>query len=138
MKRLAHALLLVLGFCMWAIGTGFFTLAMWIAVAGSKVMPGTMGNCWNHALPKYRKGGYLLIRPADDVRFLGRFPIPHVMWADRLPDGMPLEQYVPLVRSNSKWLPWRTIWYEGRIRHRERRRRGDPQPETSHAPLDWF
>lgn len=132
LRRLAHSLLLVVGFVVWLAGVLCFTAATYAAVAGEKLMPGRMfGNCWTFALPRYlQRGGYLIIRPADDVRFLGIFRITHVIWAQELPKGMEVEQFVPLTRSRSKWFPWQTIWYAGRQRNRERPRRGDPQPPT--------
>ena len=133
LRRLAHSLLLVVGFVVWLAGVLCFTAATYAAVACEKLMPGRMfGNCWTFALPRYlQRGGYLIIRPADGVRVLGIFHVPHVIWARKLPTGMPVEQFVPLVRSHSKWFPWRTIWYEGRARNRERAQREDPQPDTN-------
>jgi hypothetical protein len=128
LRRFAHTCLLVVGFPLWLVGVLCFTAASYASIAGEWLMPGRMfGNCWTFALPRYvQRGGYLIIRPADGVRFLGAFHIPHVIWARELPQGMSVEQFVPLKRSHSKWLPWRTVWYEGRLRTRERVKRKDP------------
>ena len=133
MRRIAHSLMLVLGFGAWLCGTLLYAAAMLLAVLGdSLISTETFGNCWTHALTRYRKrGGYLIVRPADDVRVLGRWTVPHVIWCRVLPDDIRIEQFVPTVRSRSKWFPWRTIWYEGRIRHRERPHPGAEQPDTS-------
>lgn len=137
MKRVIHSLLLIVGFWVWAIGVLFLGLATWIAAVGDQVIPGLLyGNCWSYALPRYwGRGGYLIVRRADDVRFLKYFHIPHVMWCAQLPPGMAVEQFVPLVRSKTQWLPWRTIWYPGRIRLRERRVKGADPPETDRPGL---
>jgi hypothetical protein len=142
LRRVAHSVLLVIGLPLWLIGVLCFTAAAYAAVAGDRLMPGRMfGNCWTFTLPRYvQRGGYLIVRPADGVRFLGVFHIPHVIWAPALPKGMPVEQFVPLVRSNSRWFPWHTLWYEGRARNRERAKRDDlgcPDTEpTSPGALD--
>lgn len=138
MKRITHTLMLIVGFFAWLLGTLFYSGAMALAVLGDRLISTeTFGNCWTHALTRYhRRGGYLIIRPADDVRFLGRFGIPHVIWCRVLPDDIQVEQFVPKKRSRSQWLPWKTIWYEGRIRRRERPHPGAEQPETKPGNLD--
>lgn len=137
MKRVLHSLMLVIGLIGWFIGVLGFVMATGAAVLGERLIPGfRFGNCWSFALPRYvQSGGYLIVRPADDVLFLGRFQIPHVIWAQELPLGMPVQQFVPLARSHSKFLPWKTIWYAGRQRNRERARRSTPQPDTNLADL---
>lgn len=137
MKRVLHSTLLVLGFLAWFLGVLLVALSAGLAVLGERVLPSLMyGNCWTYVMTKYWHGGYLIVRRADDVRFLGRFQIPHVIWCQSLPTGMEVQHFVPTgVRSKAKWLPWRTIWYEGEVRRRERKRPGEPQPDTGAAEL---
>lgn len=137
MRRIAHSLMLVLGFGAWLCGTLLYAAAMLLAVLGDLLISTeTFGNCWTHAFTRYkRRGGYLIIRPADDIRFLKRWRVPHVMWCRVLPEDIAVEQFVPSSRSRHQWLPFRTIWYEGRIRHRERPHPGAEQPETKPGDL---
>lgn len=120
--RSAHALLAFTGFLFWAVGTTALVVTTFIAVIGHRLWPDAdMGNCWTYALPRFAdRGGYLLVRPADGQKFLG-MTVPHVIFVASLPkDGVELEQFVPLKRHRSKWFPWYTVYYKGKVIVQER------------------
>ena len=122
MRRVAYAALLALGFVFWLVGWASFGAVALLSALGDRVAPGIMtGNCWSHALARFaRRGGYLIVRPADDVRLFWGIRIPHAMWAHDLPEDMDLEQFVPVDRSKSRGIPWRTVWFKGELRSRDR------------------
>ena len=97
------------------------TITTAIVILADKALPNaTSGNCWTYALPKwYRHGGYLLVRNADIVRFLWIFPVPHVAWVKHLGSDVVVEQFDPVKRKLSKFFPWFTIYYEGKVKLRE-------------------
>lgn len=138
MKRITHSAMFVVGFLAWIAGTALYATAMGLAVLGDMLIStNTFGNCWTHALTRYKaRGGYLIVRPADDVRLFRRWTIPHVMWCRVLPHDIQVEQFVPNDRSKNKWFPWRVVWYEGTIRRRERPHPGAEQPDTSFGGLE--
>lgn len=128
MRKFAIGCLLVAGFLTWVVTVVFLWFTTLLAVLGKKLeRPGDdlIGNCWTYALPRYHEhGGWLLIRSAYGVRFLKYFKISHVAWVKELPpEGLIMEQFDPISRDHSKWLPWKTIWYHGRVLNYELKRK---------------
>lgn len=75
------------------------------------------GNCWTYAIPKWiREGGYLCIRKAHGVSFLGFLMIPHVMHISRTGT---VSDFYPLHRESAHYLPYFTLFYKGYIRIKE-------------------
>ena len=122
MRKLVHIVLASVGFVFWCAAMWLMAFTTWIAVLADKVLPdATHGNCWTYALPRwYLHGGYLLVRNADGQRFLGFLPVPHVAWVSHLGDASLLEQFDPVRRQHSFWMPWHTIYYRGRVKTTER------------------
>ena len=121
MRDVIHKALVTIGFCFWCVAMWMMTITTLFAIIGERVKPdATDGNCWSYALPKYHKhGGYLLVRAADRVKFLGYFQIPHVSWVRHLGSNSDLMYLDPLNREVGKWMPWHTIYYKGRVKTRE-------------------
>jgi hypothetical protein len=118
-----HVVLIALGVPFWALAMLGMTGVAVFALLADKVIPhATKGNCWSHTLPLFlRRGGYLLIRPADGQRFLGFFPVPHALWVHTLPRyGIGLEQFAPIRRRMARWIPWYAVYFDGTHRRVER------------------
>jgi hypothetical protein len=122
MRVVIHVLLAAVGFGTWCAAMWLMAATTALAVLGDKVLPNaTHGNCWTFALPRWHiHGGYLLVRNADGQRFLGFLPVPHVAWVKHLGNEALLEQFDPITRHYSWWMPWFTIYYAGRIKKTER------------------
>jgi len=98
-------------------------LVIALTILADKVWPNAQyGNCWTYTLPRWKKyGGYLLIRPADEVRFLDTLPVPHVIWVQSFDTaGSVVSQFYPEKRNVSRWMPWFTIYYKGKVLNNER------------------
>lgn len=121
-RRAVHALIIILAVIPWFIGLLGFGLALLLVLLADRVWPdATMGNCWSFVGPRwFRHGGYILIRPADNVRVLNIGWIPHAIWVKSLSDGVELEQTHPDNRTAAKWIPWRTVYFPFKVLHRER------------------
>ncbi len=111
-------MLLIGCFAAFSIASTAGAVLAWLAIFAKKVHPAaTVGNCWTHALPNWwAHGGYLAMRSADGQKFIGVFPVMHVIWIKSLPRKTSLEQYVPIKRQTSNILPWYTIGYKGVVR----------------------
>lgn len=122
-RRVLYVLTAIVGVPVWVVGYLLICVAAYAAIFSQWLVPAwsTYGNCWSHTLPLFiRRGGYLLVRVADDVRILRWIPVPHVIWMHELPPDAVIEQFGPAgVRSNAKWVPWEVIWYRGEIRRTE-------------------
>jgi hypothetical protein len=118
LRPILHSALLVLGFLAFSVASSAGVAMVLVARACKSVYPtAETGNCWSHALPNWWKhGGYLALRAADGQKFLGVFPVMHVIWVKVLPRRTNLEQYVPIKRQTSDILPWYTIVYKGVVR----------------------
>lgn len=127
MKRIIHAPLVILAAVPWAFGCLLFAVALGLTILADRVWPNaTHGNCWSFVGPRWwRYGGYLLIRPADDVRVLGVGIIPHAIWVHGLAEDNELKQTVPLERSLSTSVPWRTLYFRFKVIRKERPRNSD-------------
>jgi len=118
MRTLIHVFLAAVGFGTWCVAMWAMSATTALAVLGDKVLPhATHGNCWTYALPKwFHHGGYLLVRNADKQRFLWIFPVPHVAWIKHVGRDTLLEQFDPVSRHYSWWMPWFTVYYKGRVK----------------------
>ena len=128
MKRILIGALLLLGLIPWLVAMPCLWLCTWAARIGHRIDPDLMyGNCWTYALPRFAQhGGYLMVRPAVGVKLFRWLSVPHVIWIKRLPaDGVEMEMFEPRQRQAATWLPWRTIWYRGRITRAEKPGRHD-------------
>lgn len=121
-RRALHATLVLLAVIPWSLGVLLFGVALLLVLLADKVWPNAnWGNCWSYCGPKWvKEGGYLVGRPADNVRFLGRFWIPHVFWMPEIGDGNTVLQTFPVKRSKAKWLPLGTTYFEFIVRRKER------------------
>lgn len=122
-RTLIHAALMLVGFLPWALAMVLLTAVMGLAILGERVLPhAKRQNCWTYALPLWhRRGGYLLVRAAIGVRFLGVFAVPHVSWVKVLPeDGIELEMFKPNKRKSAFLMPWHTVYYDGKVSRREK------------------
>lgn len=136
MKRPLHALLVVGAFVPWAFGCACFAVALWLTVLADKLWPAAdHGNCWSYAGPRWwRWGGYILVRPADDVRVMGRGFIPHAIWVKTMPSDaseLEVEQTRPLHRSKAKWMPWRTLYFPFAVLRKERPHNAEVQSDPN-------
>lgn len=132
MRTIAHAVLMLIGFVPWSFAMLLLTLVMGLSVLGERVLPNAKRqNCWTYALPRWhRSGGYLLVRAAFGVRFLGLFMVPHVSWVRVLPpDGVELEMFQPNKRKSAFLLPWHVVYYVGHVSTREK-----PRNATGETP----
>jgi hypothetical protein len=89
-----------------------------LSYLGNRVYPDSLrGNCWSYALWRWDKyGGYLAIRKAYGVKFLGWFPVPHVIWVKNLPRKVVrLKQFVPVDRKTAQWIPYFTGYFKGKV-----------------------
>ena len=116
-----HAALVLLAVVPWIVGLLGFGAALLLVLAADWVWPdANRGNCWSFVGPRWVKhGGYIVVRPADGVRVLGRFWVPHAFWMPKIGMDNVILQTHPATRSRSKWLPWRTLYFEFRVRKRE-------------------
>jgi len=114
-----HALLVLLAAIPWAVGVLCFALALLLVLTADWLIPGaTWGNCWSFVGPKWAKrGGYIVIRMADDVKVFGVQIIPHAIWLPAWPPDLPVHQTKPLRRSRN---PLRTLYFPFRVSTRER------------------
>ena len=91
-----------------------FLLAIFLLLLTSTT---TYGNCWIYAIPKWiREGGYLCVRKAPGVSFLGFLIVPHVMHISRTGT---VSDFYPLHRESAHYLPYFTLFYKGYIRIKE-------------------
>ena len=91
-----------------------FLLAIFLLLLTSTT---TYGNCWIYAIPKWiREGGYLCVRKAPGVFFLGFLIVPHVMHISRTGT---VSDFYPLHRESAHYLPYFTLFYKGYIRIKE-------------------
>jgi len=122
MKRFFHAVLVLLAVIPWAVGVTLFAIALVLVLLADKLWPNAdWGNCWSFCGPKWvKEGGYLVARPADGVRFLGKLWIPHVFWMPKIGDGNTVLQTFPIDRTKARWLPWRTLYFRFIVRGKER------------------
>ena len=114
MRKTLHFILNAIGFVFWVILMVALAITTWIAVLGDKVWPNAdMGSCWTYSLPRLvKRGGYLLIRPADGQMFFGFLPVLHAAWVKVLGKSE-LEYFHPVHRRSSVWMPWHTFYYKG-------------------------
>lgn len=127
MRRLTHFSLSMMGFVLWGIGNVFYSACVGLAVLAEYACPNSeWGNCWSYVLPKWWKdGGYLLIRRAYGNMVLGFLPLPHVILARKLnSEKAEVEQFYPVDRKKTKWLPWHAVYFRGCVGH------GDPPRKT--------
>jgi hypothetical protein len=129
MKRILHALLVVLASFPWALGCLGFGAALLFTLAADRLWPGAdHGNCWSFVGPKWsRWGGYIVVRWADDVviphwriiprSLRGRRFVPHAMWLEKWPADVEMQQTVPLKRSKN---PLKTLYFRYIVRRSER------------------
>jgi hypothetical protein len=108
---------LLIAFIPWFFSMVFLGIASSILKYVYRKDPDTpTGNCWTYCLPRFQThGGYLLIKPAPDVKFLKRFTVYHCLWVKELNTRNKLEQTVPLERKKSYWFPWHTIFFKYKI-----------------------
>lgn len=114
----ARVAMLALGLALWVVAMLCLHGSAFIAGLGLRWWPDrTHSNCWTHALPLLSsRGGYLLVRWADDIRLFKRWRVPHCMWAPHLPDGMTVESYAPFRRVAAHWFPLHAVWFTGHIK----------------------
>ena len=126
MKRILYGVFFTLGIIFWLVSMA----AMLLVVACERLAhwcwpesPG--GNCWTHALKRYRQdGGYLLIRASHSAASMS-IPVPHVLWARELPDGMSVEHYAPDHRHKpSRWISSYVLWFRGHVLTEETKKGG--------------
>lgn len=120
-RRIAHAVLVLLAALPWALGLAAFGCSLVLVLLADRIWPNaTWGNCWSFAGPRWvRHGGYLVVRPADGVRVLGSGWVPHTLWMKRIGFDNEIEQTMPLRRSQSRVVPWRTLYFPYRVIRRE-------------------
>lgn len=120
MRKLAHALIVLLAVLPWLIGCVGFGLALLLGLAADRLNPDARrGNCWTFAGPKWAKaGGYLAVRMAGFPRICGRRFVPHAIWVPSLA-GVPLEQTEPDHRITSLWGIWQVPYFDFHIRTTE-------------------
>lgn len=120
------AVLLIIGIPLWVISMCFMYMVMLISALGRKIYPSqTYSNCWVYSLSQYfYNNGYLIIRQSGDVSIFNLISIPHIMWANTLPENIKVKQYIPIKRRLSKIFPWFVFWFEGEIQTHETPRVG--------------
>lgn len=122
MRRLAYIIVFSLGVLAWLVSMLAMLACTWAERLAHRIEPDVDGgNCWAFALARYReRGGYLIVRASHSAQLLG-WPVPHVMWAERLPEDMPVEHFsaAPEDRRKAKYLPWFAFWFRGRVYERE-------------------
>ncbi|MBK8772736.1 MAG: hypothetical protein IPM06_20230 [Rhizobiales bacterium] len=122
LRRTVHAVLVLLAVIPWVIGLAGFGVALLLVLLADWAWPkATWGNCWSFVGPRWFKhGGYICARPADGVRLLGKFWIPHAFWMPEIGADASIQQTVPDHRSNAQWLPWRVLYFPYRVIRKER------------------
>lgn len=127
MRRIAHALLAVLGTLAWIVAYLCMQAVFWLALLGDKVLPNVrVGNCWTFVCPRLMQlGGYAVIRPVKRGRFFYLGLIPHVMWLESMPPDAVLLQTEPIDRYTGRWKFWRFFYFHFRLRASES---GQPGP----------
>lgn len=121
LKNYLRYFFLALGACIWVFEQILFFLVVLMALIANKLNPEALdGNCWSYALPKFWKyNGYLALRPAVGQKFLGHFPIYHVVWIKEFGRDNKVEQLSPVNRKFSSILPWYVFYFQGRVNHIE-------------------
>lgn len=111
MRRLAHAIIVVMAALPWLVSCIFFSMSAALVVLADRILPNARhGNCWSFAVPRWwHSGGYLLIRWANGM------PIPHVAWVRKLSDQNSLEQTAPLNRVRSVAMIWKALYFPFRV-----------------------
>lgn len=124
MRKFIHAFLVYCSVVPWIFGCLLFWMALGLTILAHKTLPEvTKGNCWTFVGPRwYKRGGYILIRWADDVRVSKYLRIPHAIWVTHISPETKLFQTVPLERSKNKWLPWKTLYFKYKIKTTENSR----------------
>jgi len=118
MKKIVHALLVIIAAVPWAIAVTCGAVCLALVVIADKVWPNaTWGNCWSYAGANwYKHGGYLLVRAADTVRLMGIGWIPHALWVKELNDEVKLEHTAPLRRGHARYFPWMIFYFPYEIK----------------------
>lgn len=112
-KRTLHAVLVILAAIPWTIAVSMGAICLFLVVQADNLWPNaTWGNCWSYMGPKwFKQGGYIGVRKAIGVRIFKIGWIPHAIWIKSLSPKSNIEHTTPITRSNSKWLPWRIIYF---------------------------
>ena len=133
MRQLAHFALVMLGTVPWLVAYWAGALSMLLTVAADRVWPDAdRGNCWSHALPKWRGHRALVLTFVDDARFLRWFPVVHCALLPEFPRRSSYEMTQPVERRKTAWFPWFTFCFRFKIIRHDR----VPKPtDTDHAPL---
>ena len=95
-RRIVHAALVIASVPLWVVGCVGFAAAAAPILLAHRIWPqADRGNCWSFVGPRWlRHGGYLVVRPAGNVRIFG-CPVPHAIWLRSMPAGADIEQTVP-------------------------------------------
>jgi len=117
-----HVILALIGFVIWGVANAFYSVCIGLSLIADRVIPGaSKGNCWSYTFARWWKyGGYLAIRKADGNGFIKFLPLPHVIWLKRIDwKFADVEQLIPKVRKHSKWFPWYSIYFDGKVINKE-------------------
>ena len=116
LRPIGHAVVAFSAVPIWAVAMCCMALFTALSYLAHWLHPGaTRQNCWLYTMWRWHKyGGYLAVVPARGNRFLKVFMVPHVIWIKDLKEAE-LEQYVPLKRRFSEYMPYYTIYFEGQI-----------------------
>lgn len=127
MRRIAHALIALIGTPLWIVAYLCMQMVFRLAVLGDKVLPDArVGNCWTFVCAKVvRDGGYVLTRPVDESKFFGVGLVPHASWLESVPPGAVLLQTEPINRYKGILKIWRYFYFSFRLRTTESTR---PRP----------
>jgi hypothetical protein len=122
--RTLHFLICLLAAVPWVIAMlGMVASTLLVLLADWIWRDAHWGNCWTYVGPKWiRDGGYMCIRASDGQRFLGVFPVPHVIWVKHIDVASEIEQTHPDKRFMNRWFPFYVLYFPYHVMHKERRK----------------